>query len=297
MSILRKQTLRKLLEEEGISARKSLGQHFLISRQVLEEILKASQLTKQDFVVEVGAGLGSLTLPLAQKAGSVLAIDKDPRMLAVLKELAQKEPNIEVITADVLALPKSFFAEKAALWKALKRRHFNKSYKEPAYKVVANLPYYITSNVLRLFLENEERPSLMVVMVQKEVAEKIVAKPGEMSLLSLSVQLFGLPRIIKKISKEAFFPKPKIDSAILSIRTYESWPWAIDDVRGFFKLARLAFHAKRKQIATNLREGLKLSREEVAEALAKTHVRPEERAEDLSLKDWEELFLVFRKRL
>lgn len=294
---MRKQTLRNLLEEEGIAARKSLGQHFLISRSVLDEILKSANLSKQDFVVEVGPGLGGLTLPLAQNAGAVLAIEKDPATIDVLKELARDFSNIEVIAADVLALPKSFFAEKALAWKEMKMRHPDGVRTKPVYKVVANLPYYITSSVLRLFLENEERPSLMIVMVQKEVAEKIIAKPGEMSLLSVSIQLFGLPKIVKKVSPEAFFPKPKVDSAILAIRTYESWPWAIDDIKGFFKLVRCAFHAKRKQLGTNLRAALNLSREELQQAFDKTHVQWEERAEDLSMKDWEELFLALKKKL
>jgi len=297
MSLLRKQTLRKLLEEEGLSAQKRLGQHFLISKSVLEQILKAAQLTKQDFVVEVGAGLGNLTLPLAQQAGAVLAIEKDPRVLAVLQELAESFPNIEVVAADVLSLPKSFFAEKALAWQEFRSRHPAQSRLHPAYKIVANLPYYITSTVLRLFLENRERPNLMVVMVQKEVADKIIAHPPDMSLLSVSVQLFGLPKIIKQVSKEAFFPKPKVDSAILSIRTYEKWPWAIDDTKSFFKLVRIGFHAKRKQIATNLREGLSLSREEVEKTLSRTHIEPQDRAETLSMKSWEELFLAFRKKL
>ncbi len=295
--LLSRTALRKVLIDEQLSPRKSLGQHFLISRGVLSALLKAAQLSKQDFVAEVGPGLGSLTVQLAKEAGMVLAVEKDPSVVRALRALTESYSNLEVVAADILALPKSFVAEKAALWKERQEKRPISRRTKASYKVVANLPYYIAANVLRLFLESEERPNLLVVMVQREVAEKIVARPGEMSLLAVSIQLFGLPKIIQRVPPEAFYPKPKVESAILSIRTFERWPWAIDDLKRFFKLVRFCFRAKRKQLFRTLKENLPLAREEIEKLLGRTHLRPQNRPQELSLKDWEELYLVFQKYL
>jgi len=226
---------KNLLRRSGLRARKRLGQHFLIDDDVQHQILSAAELTTDDTVLEVGPGLGIMTRELARKVRRVIAIELDDKLAAFLKHEMASLPNVTIINQDILKVdPASLLSEP-----------------EP-YKVVANLPYYITSPVLRHFLEAAIKPGLMVVMVQKEVAEIIAAGPGKRSLLSISVQLYGQPRIISQVPARAFHPSPEVDSAILRVDLYPKPAVAVDDTKSFFETVRAGFASPRKQLANSL---------------------------------------------
>ncbi len=270
----------KLLRRFDLRARKGLGQHFLIDEEVLGLILSTAQLAPEDVVVEVGPGLGVLTRELAKRAGWVVAIELDDRLAEILKQRLSSFKNMTIINEDVLKV------EPGTLLGDVKVERPSQSY-----KVVANLPYYITSPVLRHFLEAQVKPQLMVVMVQREVAEEIVAKPGRMSLLSVSVQLYGEPAIAGYVQAECFYPAPEVDSALLKIVPY---PRPLVDVEtgSFFTLVRAGFSAARKQIANSLAQGLGLPKTEVLSWLEKAEIAPQRRAETLTLGEWARLWRV-----
>jgi len=266
---------RRLLRQFDLRARKGLGQHFLIDGEVLQLITSAAELTPSDVVIEVGPGLGILTRELAQKAGRVIAIELDNKLAAALKQTLAPFDNVTIINDDVLKIEPQNLATD--------------------YKLVANLPYYITSPVLRHFLEASAKPKLMILMVQKEVAEAIVAKPGKMSLLSVSVQFYGEPRIISDVPAQCFYPAPKVDSAILRIDPSPQPRVAVADEGSFFDLVRAGFTAPRKQLANSLAQGLGISKAEVLPLLERAGIVPQRRAETLSLEEWARLRQVFKE--
>lgn len=259
--------LRQLLHRYGIAARKGLGQNFLIDREVLERIVAAADLEPSDLVVEVGPGLGILTRELAERAGHVVAVEVDPGMVKVLADVLQGVPNAEVIAADIL-----------------KFDHVAHLGGRP-YKVVANLPYYITSPTLRHFLEARVKPSCMVVLVQKEVAERITARPGEMSLLAVSVQFYADPTLVAFVPASAFFPPPKVDSAILRIDVYDR-PVAEIDPDKFFKVVSAGFSQPRKQLHNALQRGMWLPPGGALQALRAAGIDEKRRAETLDVDEW-----------
>ena len=269
------------LRHLGLRARKGLGQHFLIDEKVLGLIISAAQLTHTDIVLEIGPGLGVLTKELARHAGRVVAIELDNKLADILRETLAYLHNVTIINEDVLKI------DPKILFEGLKAK--------PPYKVVANLPYYITSPVLRHFLETSVKPEVMVVMVQKEVAEQIVAKPGRMSLLSISVQLYGEPTIIGYVPSQSFYPSPEVDSAILRIALYPQPAVEIADKESFFALVRAGFSASRKQMANSLAQGLRWPKSEVLSLLEKANIAPQRRAETLTLEEWAELWRIFSR--
>jgi 16S rRNA (adenine1518-N6/adenine1519-N6)-dimethyltransferase len=275
----------RLLRRYGLHARKGLGQHFLIDRAVLDLIVETAQLTTNDLVVEVGPGLGVLTRELAERAGRVAAIELDDKLAAILEDSLKPFPNVTIINQDVLKV------DVPSLLKELRTK--NQQLTANNYKLVANLPYYITSPVLRHFLEAEIKPKTMVVMVQKEVAEEIAAGPGRMSLLSIGVQLYGAPEIIAPVPAASFYPAPAVDSAILKITPYSRPPVEISDVEGFFALARAGFSAARKQLANSLANGLGVRKEQALALLAAADIDPRRRAEALSLEEWARLWKLY----
>ena len=269
---------RRLLRHAGLRARKGLGQHFLVDESVLGLIIETAELASSDIVIEIGPGLGILTRELAGKAGRVIAVELDGRLAAVLKESLAAFDNVTIINGDILKIDPAVLLREAG---------------GPEYKVVANLPYYITSPVLRHFLEAPARPRTMVVMVQKEVAEVIAARPGRMSLLSVGVQLYGKPEIIGHVSAESFYPVPEVDSAILKISVSAGPRVAVSDEAGFFSVVRAGFSASRKQLINSLVRGLGLPRAEVLRMLEDSGIEPRRRAETLSLEEWSRLWRVF----
>jgi 16S rRNA (adenine1518-N6/adenine1519-N6)-dimethyltransferase len=266
-----------LLRRFDLQPRKGLGQHFLVDEEVLKLITPAAELTPDDIVIEIGPGLGILTRKLTGQAGRVLTIELDNKLAAMLKQTLASFGNVTIINKDILEV------DPAAL---LRDAGINTS---SGYKVVANLPYYITSPVLRHFLEASIKPRIMVVMVQKEVAETIVAEPGRMSILSISVQFYGKPRIISHVPARCFYPAPEVDSAILRVDVYPRPPVAITDEAGFFEIVRAGFSAPRKQIGNSLSQGLKLPKTEVLTLLEKAGIETKRRAETLTLDEWAKL--------
>jgi len=278
---------KRLLRQFDLQARKKLGQHFLIDDEVLELITSAAGLTPTDVVMEIGPGLGVLTKELARQAGWVMAIELDNKLASILKQTLASFSNITIINEDILGIePATLIQEQKAGFPQAINSPFN-------YKVVANLPYYITSPVLRHFLEASVKPQIMVVMVQKEVAEAIAAEPGQMSLLSISVQFYGQPRIISYVPAQCFYPAPEVDSAILQVDVYPQPAVAVTDERGFFDLVQAGFSASRKQIVNSLAQGLELPKAEVLSLLEKSHIAPQRRAETLALEEWARLWQVF----
>lgn len=259
-----------LLRARGLRPRKGLGQNFLADPVALGRIVAAADLGREDLVVEVGAGTGTLTRLLAERAGRVLALELDPRLVELLADQVAGLPNVEIIHGDVLQFSTARFGDRA-------------------YKVVGNLPYYITSAILRHFLENAPRPQLMVVTVQREVAARIVAGPGDMSLLAVSVQLYGQPRIAARIPAGAFYPAPEVDSAVLRIEVSET-PSVLGEAGvaevAFFRVVRAGFSQKRKTLRNSLSAGLGLDPAETGRFLERAGVDPRARAETLSLEEW-----------
>ena len=276
-----------LLRRFDLQARKSLGQHFLIDEEVLKLITSAAELSPTDVIMEIGPGLGVLTKELARQGGWVVTVELDSKLAAILKQSLASFNNITIINEDILQVdPATLLQEQKAKFPPIIGSPFS-------YKVVANLPYYITSPVLRHFLETSLKPQIIVVMVQKEVAEAIVAKPGQMSILSISVQFYGEPAIISYVPAQCFYPAPEVDSAILKIKLYSQPPVEVTDRESFFELVRAGFSAPRKQIGNSLAQGFGLSKAEILSLLGKASIMSQRRAETLTLGEWAKLWQVF----
>lgn len=267
---------RVLLRRHGIRPDKRLSQHFLFESGALDRVVGAAELAEGDVVLEVGAGVGSLTLRLAAQAGEVLAVEVDERLVPALREATACCRNVRVICGDILALD----LESALSGKP--------------YLVVANIPYAITSLLMRHLLEAPAPPSRLVLTVQREVAERVVAGAGEMSLLALSVQLYGTPRIAGFLPAGAFYPPPRVDSAILRIDRHPSPVVEHSRLPLLFALARAGFGQKRKQLRNALSAGLKLPAAQVAEGLRRAGIDPRLRAQELDLAAWMMLVEVVR---
>lgn len=266
-------SVRSLLRRLGIRPRKGLGQHFLIDEDILARIVATAEVEPSDVVVEVGPGLGVLTKELVKRAARVVAVEVDPQMAEIVLRLVPDAPNLEVVNADVL----QFDPAKHGI--------------APPYKVVANLPYYITSPTMRHFLEEVTCPTAMVVMVQREVAERMVARPGEMSLLSVSVQFYGDPRLTAIVPMSAFYPPPKVESAIVRIDVYPR-PILDVDPQSFFRLVQAGFSQPRKQLHNTLAQRFWFPPGGAREALNAAGIDPSRRPQTLSLEEWATLWKV-----
>jgi len=281
---------RQLLRQFGFKPKKSLGQHFLIDEAVLERILSAAELRPGDIVVEIGPGLGILTEGLARRGAKVTAVELDSRLVALLKKRLAAFPDVKIVHADILEVaPQQLLQDNLPTSELVQ-----------GYKVIANLPYYITSPVLRHFLEAQPRPSEMVVMVQKEVGEAIAAAPGKMSLLSVKTQFYSKPAIISYVPAASFYPPPKVDSVVLRLDVYSRPPIEVSDVAGFFDIVIHGFSAPRKQLRNSLAHSLEMPPSQVTSLLEKAGIEAKRRAETLSLEEWRELwkhFAPFTKRL
>ncbi|MFA6190460.1 MAG: 16S rRNA (adenine(1518)-N(6)/adenine(1519)-N(6))-dimethyltransferase RsmA [Candidatus Staskawiczbacteria bacterium] len=270
--------IKELLSKYKTRPSKGLGQNFLIDKNVLRKIIEASNIKPTDIILEVGPGIGILTQELAKHAKKVIAIEKDFTMCEVLKETLSDLKNIQIENCDILK-----FIEN---WKL----------KIENYKVVANIPYYLTSPLIRKFLENPpggEQPQEIILMIQKEVAQRICASPPKMSLLAVSVQFYAEPKIISYVTKNCFWPAPKIDSAIINIKPKNNFNKEID-VDAFFKVVKAGFSQPRKQLVNNLTtlkylDGVKLTKEEISNWLSKNNLKSNQRAESLTINDWENL--------
>ncbi len=269
----------RILRGAGLRPRKGLGQNFLVDPTVPARIAAAADLAPTDRVVEVGPGLGVLTEELARRLdpqqGCLVAVELDESLLPLLRERMAAYPQFHLVQGDVLDLAPATLLDSCGTPHA-------------PYRVVANLPYYITSAVLRHFLSADQPPNRMVVMVQREVALRIVAAPPEMSLLAVSVQFYGAPRIVLRVPPGAFHPPPKVESAVVRVDVYPSdaRPVAVADEAHFFAVARAGFGQKRKQLANSLADGLRLPKALVLDRLAQAGIAGTRRAETLTLAEW-----------
>jgi 16S rRNA (adenine1518-N6/adenine1519-N6)-dimethyltransferase len=259
----------------GLRPQRHRGQHFLVSEAILQAIVAAADLGPDDWVIEVGPGPGNLTRLLAQAAGRVVAVEVDPRLYEVLRQDLADCGRVVPILADARRLTPSQMLQAGG----------DPTGRHP-YKVVANLPYYLTSPLLRHFLEAEVPPDLLVVTVQWEVAQRLAARPPQMSLLAVAVQFYGEPEVVRKVPAGAFYPRPKVDSAVVRIRVRPPEARPHPDPEAFFRVVSGGFGQRRKQLRNALAQGLGLSSEEVARALRTAGVEPGRRAESLSLEEW-----------
>ncbi|HJX69734.1 MAG TPA: 16S rRNA (adenine(1518)-N(6)/adenine(1519)-N(6))-dimethyltransferase RsmA [Dehalococcoidia bacterium] len=271
----------------GFKPKKRLGQHFLVAEEVVERILFAAELGPEDIIVEVGPGLGMLTRKLAEHANKVIAVELDSKLVSMLRKRLSSLSNVKIIHGDILKVAPRQLLEDVIASKA------KQAQLAPSYKVVANLPYYITSPVLRHFLEAQLQPSMMVVMVQKEVGEAIAATSGKMSLLSVRTQFYSKPSIISYVPAKGFYPPPKVDSLVLRLDVYSKPPIEVSDFAGFFDIVIRGFSSPRKQLRNSLAQSLGMPPSEVALLLEKAKIQATRRAETLSLEEWKRLWKLF----
>lgn len=274
---------KSLLHQLNFKAKKRLGQHFLTNEDVVECILATAELSKDDTVIEVGPGLGILTRKIAKIVSNVIAVELDSKLVNLLSECTTAFPNLRVIHGDILKI-----SPQQLLSYRLKPTESHDSY-----KVVANLPYYITNPILYHFLTSPQKPSLMVLMVQKEVGEAMVAMPGKMSFLSISTQLYSKPQIIMHVPAKDFYPIPKVDSVVLRLDIYRTSLIDIYNVEEFFYMVHCGFRAPRKQIHNSLALALEIPPDQIKILLEKASIEPKRRPETLSLQEWHQLYRVF----
>ncbi len=259
---------RALLRRFGIRPRKKLGQNFMVDSRALQKVIAAAELTGDETVLEIGAGVGTLTSRLADRCVRVVAVEIDERLIPVLEFVFAATANVEIVSGDILEMDLAEILDS-----------------DP-YTVVANIPYYITSALIRRLMEAERRPDGLVLTIQKEVAERIVTGPGEMSLLALSVQVYGKPELRGRIPASAFYPRPNVDSAVLCVSGYDTPRVPETLIAPLFELARAGFGQKRKQIHNALTKNLGKPKGMVLDWLRTAGVRPEQRAQELSVEHW-----------
>lgn len=260
-----------LLKQFGLRPNKRLGQNFLVDEIHLSRIVQAAGVNPADEVLEVGPGLGSLTRHLAAAVRRVVAVELDGALLAPLRQTLEPYTNVEIVQGDILEFnPADHFAADG-------------------YLVVANIPYYLTSNLIRHLLESAPRPGRIALTVQKEVAQRACAQPGDLSLLALSVQLYGQPRIAQHIPAGAFYPAPKVDSALLMIDLYDAPELAAEHIEYFFMLTKAAFAQKRKTLANSLAALPEWDKNLAAQRLLAAGIDPMRRPQTLSLAEWARL--------
>lgn len=245
--------------------KKSLGQHWLHDRQVLTRIAEAAHITREDTLLEIGPGLGTLTSVLLASANKVIAVEFDEVLAAKLPGQFPGK-NLEVITGDILS--------------------FDLNRLPAGYKVVANVPYYITSKIVQRLLTASNQPSVTVLLVQKEVAERLAAAPGAMSILAVSAQLFAEVTLGDTVPAALFTPPPKVDSQVVVLKTRPAPLVAADDERHFFRIVKAGFSSRRKKLRSSLAAGLRLPKDTVEKTLISADINPDSRAQDLSIDDW-----------
>ncbi len=267
----------ELLQKYHLRPSKGLGQNFLEDPDVLMNIVKTAEIQPSDSILEIGPGLGSLTRYLAESAKFVTAVELDNHLIPVLKETLQPWSNIKIIHGDILDFSPTNLENP------------------DGYLVVANVPYYITSAIFRHLLESNPRPRRIVLTVQKEIAERICAKPGQMSLLALSIQIYGMPTIAATLPAHAFYPIPKVDSAVIRVDINTQPTLPSEDVKLFFQLAKAGFSQKRKTLRNSLSAGLRLSPIQTENLLNESNINPQRRAETLSIDDWINLINKYKE--
>lgn len=264
-----------LLKRHGLEPNKKLGQNFLIDPTYLNRVAEAGNIQQEDIVLEIGAGLGNLTRLLGMEAKEVLAVELDPNLIPILEDVTNDYPNIQIIQGDILTIDLVDLIPNTE------------------YLVVANIPYYITSNLIRHLMTAKKRPARIVLTLQSEVAKRICAQHGKFSLLGLSVQVFGFPEIVSRVPAGAFYPPPKVDSAILRIELYPSPRIPEILLNTFFQLAKAGFSQRRKTLRNSLSAGLQQNKTTIENLLADAGIDTMRRAETLSLDEWELLTILY----
>lgn len=268
---------RSLLRDYGLKPKKGLGQNFLVDDNYLQLIVEAANVTAGDEVLEIGAGLGSLTRHLAAAAGQVIAVEIDKQLFPILKKVLKGFDNVRLLQGDIMEIDPRELTRQAG------------------YKVVANIPYYLTSNLIRRLLEAPLKPALIALTIQKEVAQRVCAEPGKMSLLSLGVQIYGKPNFVFPIPSDAFYPVPEVDSALLLVELYGQPVIPAEFLDSFFKLAKAAFMQKRKMLHNALAGAPGLGNEKAEELLNRSGIDPDRRAQTLALQEWFLLTKIYRE--
>jgi 16S rRNA (adenine1518-N6/adenine1519-N6)-dimethyltransferase len=264
-------SIQKLLKHYNLKPQKGLGQNFLTDQTALQRVVDAAHIQTEDAVLEVGPGLGSLTHLLAQNARRVVAVELDAHLVDALEDILQPYDNVELVSADILEVDLSRF------------------FSQPGWLAVANIPYYITSALLRHLLEAEHPPARLVLTVQKEVAERICAQPDNMNLLALSVQVYGQPEITNKIPAGAFYPVPKIDSAIVRVELFPEPFIPEHQLDTFFTLIKAGFSQKRKTLQNAISGGMHWDKAKTGRILTQAGIDPRRRAQTLSLDEWQQI--------
>jgi 16S rRNA (adenine1518-N6/adenine1519-N6)-dimethyltransferase len=276
--------IKAIMKKYGIKADKRLGQHFLTDEEPIHAMLAAAGIRREDCVLEIGPGLGVLTVKLCERAGKVAAVEKDRDLVPILRSTTRDFKNICIIEEDVLKLD----------MESLKENYFKNDF-----KVVANLPYYITSPIIMRIVHNRHLTKLAVVMVQKEVARRLTALPGggDYGILSIAVQLYADVDIVCEVGREAFMPPPKVDSAVVRILLRQEPRVMLEDEVLFFKVVEAAFGERRKMIRNSLKGRLVLpgiSLDKIDDALEKAGIDPTRRGETLSIQEFARLAAVIR---
>lgn len=276
-----KSSVNNLLKNYHIKPLKKFGQNFLMEKSIVNKLIKTGDLKKNDIILEIGPGTGILTKEIAERVKKVIAVEKDVKMCQILRQELKGFDNIEIIQTDIL------------------------SYKLQVtnYKIISNLPFYLTAVAIRKFLEEKNPPKEMVLIVQKEVAQRICSKPPQMNLLAVAVQFYAEPKIIDYVSKKSFWPEPEVDGAIIKLKIKnlpektgipdKSGKKSKADHEQFFRIVKAGFSHPRKTLLNNLSNGLKLKKNEVQQWLNKNNIKPSQRAESLSLQDWIDLTKTF----
>ncbi len=261
-----------LLRKYGLRPKKGLGQNFLSDPIILQKVVRTSGITSDDAVLEIGPGLGSLTVELAKSAKRVVAVEIDENMFGPLGEVLAQRANVDLVLGDILAQDVRDLMSAPA-----------------PYVVVANIPYYITSAIIRHLLESDHPPQRLILTVQKEVGERICADPPDMNLLALSVQVYGSPKVTFRIPAGAFYPPPKVDSSVVQVDVFTKPLIARESLDLFFQLVKAGFSQKRKTLRNSISAGMRWPKESAEKALESAQIDPMRRAETLSLSEWKAL--------
>lgn len=264
-------SIKQLLKEYHCKPIKRLGQHFLIDKKALQRIIENANLSSNDVVLEIGPGIGNLTKEIAPKVKKLIVFEKDKRMIKILRQTLKDFKNLKIIQGDILKI------------KNLKLKNYKINSR--CYKIVANLPFYIASAAIRKFLETENQPKEMVLMIQKEVAQRICAKPPKMNLLAVSTQFYAKPEIVFYVSRKSFWPQPTVDSAVLKIIPIPRLEKK-DFFKDFFKIVKAGFSQPRKYLINNLSNMLLWDKEKTKNWLLENNIQPEQRPETLNVNDW-----------